>query len=266
MSDARIGLSVIVITQNEERNIVECLQSVSWADDIVVVDAESTDRTAELARQFTHKVFITGGMGFAAAKNFALTHASNEWILWLDADERVPPALGNEIREILLSGVSSCAGYEVARRAYFLGTWMRHCGWYPGYVLRVFRKSAGEFTQSRVHERVDLRGPVGRLKNDLLHYTDETLYHYFSKFNAYTSLAARDAHDAGKRCSYYDLLARPAYVFVKMYILRRGLLDGMHGLILSLLSASYVFVKYAKLRELAMNASAGTVRTREETA
>ena len=261
MSDALPGLSVIVITRNEEGNITDCLRSVSWAGEIVVVDAESADRTAELARQFTPKVFVAAWTGFAAAKELALRHATNEWVLWLDADERVTPALEMEIREILGPGGSSRAGYEVARRAYFLGKWMRHCGWYPGYVLRLFRKSEGEFTHSRVHERVALRGPVGRLRNDLLHHTDETLYHYFSKFNSYTSLAAQDAHDAGKRSSYYDLLVRPAYVFFKMYFLRRGLLDGMHGFVLSLLSASYVFVKYAKLKELAPRASARPVPT-----
>lgn len=264
MSDSRTGLSVIVITRNEERNIVECLQSVSWADDIVVVDAESADRTVELARRFTPKVFVTGWTGFAGAKQAALRRASNEWVLWLDADERVSPELGAEIRDILRAAPSSFAGYEVARRAYFLGKWMRHCGWYPGYVVRLFRNHAGAFTKSRVHERLELQGPVGRLSNDLLHFTDETLYHYFSKFNSYTSLAAEDAHDAGKRCSYYDLLVRPSYMFLKMYFLRRGLLDGMHGLILSLLSSSYVFIKYAKLREVAGRDSRGAVRNPEE--
>jgi glycosyltransferase involved in cell wall biosynthesis len=250
VNDPRFPLSVIVITRNEERNIVECLQSVAWADDIVVVDAESSDRTAELARQFTHKVTVTPWRGFSEAKGVALKGTSNEWVLWIDADERVPPGLQSEIRETLRDGAPSFAGFSMGRRAYFLGKWIRHCGWYPGYVLRLFRRDAGAFTGSRVHERLDLRGPAGRLKHDLLHHTDETLYQYFAKFNSYTSLAAADVRQEGKRCSLGDLLARPAYMFFKMYLLRGGFLDGMHGLVLSLLSASYVFVKYAKLREL----------------
>ena len=157
MSDPRFPLSVIVITRNEERNIVECLQSVAWADDIVVVDAESSDRTAELARQFTHKVTVTPWRGFSEAKGLALQGTSNEWVLWIDADERVPPGLQSEIRETLRDGAPSFAGFSMGRRAYFLGKWIRHCGWYPGYVLRLFRRDAGAFTGSRVHERLDLQ-------------------------------------------------------------------------------------------------------------
>ncbi|HEY6192248.1 MAG TPA: glycosyltransferase family 2 protein [Bacteroidota bacterium] len=256
MRQGTFPLSVIVIARNEERNIAECLKSVDWADDLVVVDAESSDRTAELARRFTGKVFVTPWRGFSEAKELALRHASNEWVLWLDADERVPAGLQAEIRESLKDGAPAFAGFTVARRAYFLGKWIRHCGWYPGLVLRLFRKEAGAFSRSRVHERLELRGPAGRLKHDLLHFTDETLYHYFSKFNSYTSLAAADAHEAGKSCSAYDLLVRPPYLFFKMYVLRRGFLDGMHGLVLSLCSASYVFVKYAKLKELAAGSPA----------
>jgi glycosyltransferase involved in cell wall biosynthesis len=250
MTRARFPLSVLVITRNEENNIVDCLESVGWADDIVVVDAGSSDRTVELARRFTQKVFVTPWGGFSEAKEFALRQASNEWVLWLDADERVPPALGAEIRETLADGAPSYAGFRLARRAYFLGKWIRHCGWYPGYVLRLFRRDAGAFNRSRVHERLELRGPAGRLRNDLLHFTDETLYHYFSKFNTYTSLAAEDAHEAGRSSSAYDLLLRPPYLFFRMYLFRGGFLDGMHGLVLSLCSAGYVFVKYAKLNEL----------------
>ncbi|TLY27165.1 MAG: glycosyltransferase family 2 protein [Ignavibacteria bacterium] len=246
----RTPLSVIIITLNEEERIVDCLKSVEWADDIVVVDSGSTDRTVELAKQYTQKVLAAGWMGFPQAKTFALRHAANEWVLWLDADERVSPELAGEIRDILRRGSAAYAGFEVARRAYFIGKWIRHCGWYPGYVVRLFRKDAGAFTGSRVHEKLEVRGPVGRLRHDLFHFTDENLYHYFGKFNTYTSLAAEDARDAGKRFSYYNLLVRPPYLFFKMYILRLGFLDGMHGFTLSLLSAAYVFVKYAKVWEL----------------
>ncbi|MBI4546851.1 MAG: glycosyltransferase family 2 protein [Ignavibacteriae bacterium] len=246
----RHKLSVIVITFNEERNIVECLQSVSWADEIIVVDANSTDRTVELAKQFTPRVYVKEWLGFAAAKNFALEQAANEWVLWLDADERATPELAGEIQHIIQNSSIIHKAFQVARRAYFLGKWIKHCGWYPGYVVRLFRRESARFNDSRVHEKLEIDGSVGRLKHDLIHYTDHNLFHYFSKFNRYTSLAAQDLWEAGKEFSLYDVLIRPLFLFFKMYILRRGFLDGMHGLILSLLSSAYVFTKYAKLWEL----------------
>jgi glycosyltransferase involved in cell wall biosynthesis len=221
----------------------------------VVVDGGSTDRTVELAKRHAQKVLTGGWRGFPQAKAFGLQHTANEWVLWLDADERVSTELAAEIRDILHQESSPYAGFEVARRAYFIGKWIRHCGWYPGFVVRLFRKGAGAFNESRVHEKLEIRGAVGRLRHDLLHFTDENLYHYFMKFNSYTSLAAQDARDGGKTFSYFDILFRPPYLFFKMYILRLGFLDGMHGFTLSLLSAAYVFVKYAKVWELS---SAGT--------
>ncbi len=242
-------VSVIVITRNEERNIVECLRSVSWAGEIIVVDAKSTDKTVELAKGFTNKVLVREWLGFAAAKNLALDEAVNEWVLWLDADERVTPELAAEIQSLVQNSSIRYAGFEVARRAYFLGKWIKHCGWYPGYVTRLFRKTAGRFNESRVHERLELSGPIGRLQHDLLHYTDDNLYHYFLKFNRYTSLAAQDLAAENKQFTLYDVIVRPPFLFFKMYLLRLGFLDGVHGLILSLVSAAYVFVKYAKVWE-----------------
>jgi len=250
MSTDDYNLSVIVITHNEEKNIEVCLQSVVWAREIIVVDSQSTDRTVELAKTFTKKIFIKEWMGYAGAKNFALDNATFDWILWLDADERVTPELASEIKSIVHNNAYDYTGFEVARRAYFLGKWIKHCGWYPGYVVRLFKRVKVRFNDSRVHEKVDINGTIGRLKHDLLHYTDDTLYHYLEKFNMYTTLAAADMKQAGKRFSLYDIIVRPPFLFFKMYIIRRGFLDGMHGLVLAMLSASYVFVKYAKLREL----------------
>jgi glycosyltransferase involved in cell wall biosynthesis len=245
----KANISVIVITRNEESKISECLQSVDWASEIVVVDSQSTDRTVELARKFTKKVIVSEWKGYAETKNIALSHTTSEWILWLDADERVMPELADEIHNIIHTGNSSHAAYEVARRAYFLGKWIKHSGWYPGYVIRLFRKGSATFVSTRVHERLEIAGTVGRLRNDLLHYTDETIYHYLDKFNRYTTLAAEDQKERGKKSSLLDLTVRPIFLFMKMYIIRRGFLDGMHGFVLALLSASYVFVKYAKVRE-----------------
>ncbi|MBI5019879.1 MAG: glycosyltransferase family 2 protein [Ignavibacteriales bacterium] len=244
-----INLSVIVITRNEEKNIEACLQSVAWAKEIIVVDSQSTDRTVELAKKFTKKVFVKEWLGYAGAKNYALDNATSEWILWLDADERVTSELASEIKTIVHNVTNKFTGFEVARRAYFLGKWIKHCGWYPGYVVRLFKREKVRFDDSQVHEKVNIGGATGRLKHDLLHYTDDTLYHYMEKFNRYTTLATRDMKKSGKIFSLYDIIVRPPYLFFKMFILRRGFLDGMHGFILSIMSANYVFVKYAKLRE-----------------
>lgn len=244
-----MSISVITITLNEESNIAACLESASWAGELIVVDAESTDRTVEIATSYTQNVHCRKWEGYAAAKAFALSQVTHEWVLWLDADERLTPGLADEIRNMVAASTTHHEGYEVARRAYFLGKWIKHCGWYPGYALRLFRKSAVKFSTSSVHERVECAGSVGRLRNDLLHYTDDNLFHYYAKFNRYTSLAAKDLVVSGRTFRLYDLLVRPPFLFLKMYIIRLGFLDGMHGLILSLLSSAYVFTKYAKLWE-----------------
>ncbi|HXF99487.1 MAG TPA: glycosyltransferase family 2 protein [Bacteroidota bacterium] len=243
-------LSVITLAYNEEHNIAECLASVRWADEIIVVDSGSTDRTVELARQFTDKVLTVEWKGYGATKNLALQHAKGEWILWLDADERVPDELAREMREAIRSNDGTIAGYSMPRRAYFLGRWIKHCGWYPGRVTRLFRKSKARFTESNVHEQVVVDGAIAELKHDLLHYTDPNLHHYFQKFNRYTTLAAADLQAAGRRFSLFDILVRPAFLFFKMYVLKRGFLDGMQGFILCVVSSAYVFTKYAKLWEL----------------
>jgi glycosyltransferase involved in cell wall biosynthesis len=244
------SLSVIVITKNEERNIRECLESVAWAGEIVVVDAGSADRTVEIAKTVTPKVYVDAWKGYGAARNEALTHCDKEWVLWLDADERVTPALAAEIKSAVASAGSDVAGYEVPRAAYFLGRWIKHCGWYPAYVVRLFRRGAGRFTEDKVHEKLEVDGQIRRLKSDLLHFTDPNLFHYFEKFNRYTSLAAEELLAQRRKFRLSQLLLRPAWVFMRMYIVQRGIFDGLQGFILSLLSSFYVFVKYAKLWEL----------------
>jgi len=241
-------LSVIVITRNEERNISACLESVKWADDIIVVDAQSSDATLALARHYTQKVFVEPWKGFADAKEFAVSKSNREWILWLDADERVTPELASEIQTLLTSPDLKDA-YTVARRAYFLGRWIKHSGWYPGRVARLFRKDRASFSSAAVHEGLVINGTVGELQHDLLHFTDPNLYHYLAKFNRYTSLASRESFDTGKPFRRIDLFVRPPWIFVKMYVLRLGFMDGLPGLLLALLSSSYVFTKYAKLWE-----------------
>jgi glycosyltransferase involved in cell wall biosynthesis len=249
-------LSVITLALNEEQNIAECLDSVKWADEILVVDSGSTDKTVELAKRYTQTVLTVEWKGYGATKNYALQQATGDWILWLDADERVPQALAEEIRHVIQS-TNACAGYSVPRRAYFLGKWIRHCGWYPGRVTRLFRRSRSRFTESNVHEQIVVEGAIGELKNDLLHFTDPNLHHYFHKFNRYTTLAAQDLQQTGKKFTISDIVVRPFFTFVKMYFLKRGFVDGVQGFILCIVSSAYVFTKYAKLWEFS-HLSAGT--------
>jgi glycosyltransferase involved in cell wall biosynthesis len=243
-------LSVITITRNEEQNIADCLASVRWADELIVIDSGSIDKTLDIARQFTSNVLTVEWTGYGAARNLALDHAHGDWVLWLDADERVTPQLAEEIRQVVQADDPEVMGYTVARRAYFLGRWIKHSGWYPSRVTRLFRKEKARFNETRVHEQLIITGRVVNLQHDLFHYTDPNLHHYFDKFNLYTSLAAEDLRAGGKSFSLHDLLLRPPFLFVKMYFLRLGFLDGLHGLILCVLSSAYVFTKYAKLWEL----------------
>ncbi|MFZ5518318.1 MAG: glycosyltransferase family 2 protein [Candidatus Zhuqueibacterota bacterium] len=241
-------VSVILITLNEERNIVACLESVKWADEIIIVDSHSIDRTRELAAAYTGNIFDMDWEGYSAAKNFALARANGDWVLWIDADERVTPELRQEIQQAIREK-SEIAGYEIPRKAYFLGRWIKHCGWYPGYVLRLFKRGSAFFNASHVHEGLELSGRRGRLRHPLLHYTDRDIDHYYTKFNRYTSLAIDDLMARNKKFTRSDLIFRPLYAFFKMYILKQGFLDGMQGFLLCVFSANYVFTKYAKLWE-----------------
>ena len=241
---------MIVITKNEEHNIVDCLESVRWANEVVVVDGGSHDKTVSLAIGYSQKVYVKPWEGYAAAKNFALQQCTGDWILWLDADERVTKELSKEIQAVLGQGITDTVGFEVSRKAYFLGRWIKHCGWYPGYVLRLFRRGLGQWSDKKVHEHLEIDGKTGRLLADLLHYTDPNLEHYFDKFNRYTTLAAEDLTARGERFRLSQLTVRPAWVFLRMYFLKLGFLDGVQGFILCVLSSCYVFTKYAKLWEL----------------
>ncbi len=242
------ALSVIVITKNEAHNIVDCLESVKWADEIIIVDAQSKDATVEIAKKYTDKIFVQPWLGFAEAKQFAVQHATNDWILWLDADERVLPELALEIQQ-LIEHQPKEAAFTVARRAYFLGKWIKHSGWYPGRVPRLFHKERASFNSAAVHEGLDIRGAIGELQNDLLHFTDPNLYHYVAKFNRYTTLASEELFKKNKHFTLADVLVRPSWFFIRMYFFRLGFLDGVQGLLLAILSSMYVFTKYAKLWE-----------------
>lgn len=255
-------LSAIIVALNEEINIETCLKSLQWVDEIIVViDDRTTDRTEEIARFYTSHVFVQEWQGYSGSKNFALSKATGDWIFWIDADEEVTPNLQTEIQKAIRQG-KKYAGYEIPRLAFFLGRWIRHSGWYPGYVLRLFQRSKAQFNQALVHEGVQLTGEVGRLKNPLLHFTDRDIANYYRKYDSFTSLAARQMAERDRKFRIVDLLFRPLFLFIKMFILRAGFLDGLQGLILAVFSANYVFTKYAKLweRQRIMAEKAGQFR------
>jgi len=258
MSEKPVKLSAIIIARDEENNIRVCLESIKWIKEIiVVVDSRTTDRTEKIAREYTSHVFMVEWLGYAGSKNYALEQASGEWVLWLDADEVVSPSLEFEIQRVIHEN-EAYVGYEIPRLAYFVGRWIYHSGWYPGYVLRLFKREQARFKSVLVHEGVEIEGPIGRLRANIHHYTDRNIRHYFSKFNQFTSLAAEEMANQGKHFRVMDLIFRPFFIFIKMYFLRRGYFDGLQGFMLAVFSASYVFTKYAKLWELEQGFGRGT--------
>lgn len=242
------SITAVIITKNEEHQIEDCLKSLNWVDEIVVVDTGSKDRTVELAGRFTSRVYEIEFEGYGHAKNFGLDMATGKWILSLDADERISPQLREEIEKTLSAGGDQ-QGYYIPRKPFFLGKPILHGGWYPGYVLRLFKRGEGFFNSVKVHEGVKLSGRVAHLKTPILHYTDPDLNHYLNKLNLYTSLAADELLNRSIVFKLYKLLCNPPFMFFKMYFLRLGFLDGMHGFLLAVFSAFHVFIKYAKLWE-----------------
>ncbi len=241
-------LSVIVIALNQEDQIGPCLESVAWADEIVVVDTGSRDRTLELARAYTDRIFVTDWRGFAGTKNFALDQARLEWVFSLDTDERVPPALQAEILQVVKTD-GPLAGYRVPRKNYFGGRWVKHLGWYPDYTLRLFRRGQGRFLNREVHEEVKIDGPAGTLKTPLEHYTYTDVSDYVARLDRYARLAARELAKSGRRPLPLELMWRPFFTFLNLYFLRRGFLEGRLGYTLAVLGSQYNFLKYSYWRE-----------------
>jgi len=250
MSSRHSRLSVVIMARDAAEEIGPCLASVQGAGEILVVDTGSTDATPEIAARRGARVERVQWQGFGKTRAATFGMARSEWILWLDADERVTPELWNAIARVIGGDEQALSGYEVRRRANFLGRWMKGGGWGRDWVLRLFRRDAYEVEERPVHEGVRVAGAVGRLEGELLHYTDPTLTHYLGKFNSYTTLAAEELHRTGRPSRFTDLLLRPPATFLRMYALKGGFVDGMPGFILAALSAAYVFVKYAKLWEL----------------
>jgi glycosyltransferase involved in cell wall biosynthesis len=242
-------LSVAVITLNEAHHLRRCLESTAWADELVVVDAESQDKTVQVAREFTDRVIVRPWAGFAAQKNFALDQCAGEWILSLDADEEAAPELRAEIMTTV-AGAQARDGYAVRRQNVFLDRWIRHGGLYPDWQVRLFRRGRGRFEERAVHESVSVKGSIGQLSGHLVHRSYEGVSDFVERANRYSSLAAEQMIREGRRVRAGELVLKPLGRFLSMYLLRRGFLDGRRGLLLASLYAYYVFMRSAKVWEV----------------
>lgn len=242
-------LTVILITKNEAANIRACLDSVAWADEIVVVDSGSSDDSVAIARGMGANVYEHDWPGFGPQKNRALGYATGDWVFSIDADERVTPELRGELERAIAQGEAD--GYFCPRLSQFCGTFIHHSGWYPDYVLRLFRRGKGSFSDSLVHESVQLQGRSAKLRSPLLHYSYIDRADVERKVSHYSDAAARQMHAAGKRASLLRAALSAAWAFVRTWVIRLGILDGGAGWGIAMMNARTTWLKYRKLAKLA---------------
>jgi glycosyltransferase involved in cell wall biosynthesis len=242
-------LSVTVITRNEARNIAAALTSVAWADELIVVDAESTDDTVAIARTFTDRVVVRSWPGYIDQKNHAAALASHDWILSLDADERVTPTLASDIQTALKDAPASAA-FRMPRVAWHLGRWMRTTDWYPDIKPRLYDRQKARWTGQYVHETLTVDGAIANLRGELQHFPYQDIADHLETINRYTTAAARQMHESGERAGLAQCVAHPPLAFLRNYVARGGFRDGVPGFVVSSMNAYYVFLKFAKLWEL----------------
>lgn len=257
---AKTPLTVCMITFNEEANVTAALESVGFADEIVVVDSHSTDRTRELAETFrgvsrsgeevVPRVLERDWPGHVEQKNFAIDAASHDWVLCLDADERVSPELRREVEAALATESPAADGYTMPRRTFYLGRWISSSGWYPDRKLRLFRRSCGRWGGVNPHDHVYVKGRIERLGGDIHHYSYRDMAQHVRTINSFTGIAAEQKYRRGARWPVLRMVTHPPAKFLKMYLLQRGFRDGMPGFLIATLGAWYVFLKYARLWEL----------------
>ena len=241
-------LSVIVITKNEAEHIGRCLASVAWADEIIVFDSGSTDETVAICKQFTDHVFVTDWPGFGPQKQRALEQASHEWVLSIDADEQVSEALKTEIQQAMPS--PHVQGFEIPRLSSYCGRQIRHGGWWPDRVLRLFRRESGHFTDDKVHEHIEVTGAVKQLNQPLLHEAFVNPEEVLNKINCYSSLGAEKLFNNGRKSTLGCAIAKGLWSFFRTYLLKAAILDGAEGLMLAISNAEGTYYKYLKLRDL----------------
>ena len=247
-------ISVAIITLNEEDRLPDCLASVAFADDVVVVDSGSTDQTIEIAENFGARVFKKAWSGFGAQKQFAIEQCQGQWILILDADERIPKETAEEITKISQTPISF-KGYSIARKNYFMNRWIKHAGWWPDRTIRLFCRDSGCMSNKQVHETMEVDGPVIDLQNPIIHYPFRDLHHLMGKMDHYSSAGARDLYKANKKSSIIKAGLRASWSILYNYLIRGGFLDGGPGLIIAISDAANIFFKYTKLVEMKKNSA-----------
>jgi glycosyltransferase involved in cell wall biosynthesis len=247
------AISAFVITYNEEDNIADCLESMKWADELVVVDSFSQDRTVEIARRYTERIIQHEFAGHVAQTRYASEQTTCPWVLWLDADERLTQEALDEVREVLShQGEPEYSGFAFPRKTFFMGRWILHSGWYPQHKVRLWYREAGTVTGEEPHPRVDLYGPFRKLKGDILHYTyPEGVKDMAAASTRYAWYAARERHAAGRKFHPLHLLLKPPGVFLKKYLLQTGFLDGLPGFAISVGAAYHRFLRETMLWEMA---------------
>jgi glycosyltransferase involved in cell wall biosynthesis len=245
----KMKISATIITLNEEENIQAAIESLTFADEIVVIDSGSNDRTVEIARQFTDRVMIQKFLGYAGQKNFAAQQAAYDWVFNLDADERISPDLAKSIENLKKIEGSQATAFEMPRKVYYLGRWIEHSGWYPDFKVRLYNRKLARWEGKYVHESVKSDGPIERLHGDILHYTVRNVAEHHQRIDRYTTLAAQECFDNGERVSYLTIALSPVATFIKSYFMKFGFLDGVQGLVIAYFAAHYVFLKKIKLHE-----------------
>jgi glycosyltransferase involved in cell wall biosynthesis len=242
-------ISASIIVRNEEHNIAALCETLGWADEIVIVDSASADKTVEIARRYTDKIYQREFRGYKDKHQFADAQTTSDWILWIDADERVTPELKAAI-ENLRAAEELPDGFRIARRTFYLGRWIKHSGWYPDYQMRLYRKAASYWDGVAPHETARVRGRVETLPGELLHFTKQSLSEHHRVTESYATLAAQHLFDNGRRAGPLAIFFHPLAAFCRTFLLKLGFLDGAQGLIIALFTAYGVFLKYAKIWEL----------------
>ncbi len=243
-------ISGVVVCFNEEENIERCLKSLLWTDEIVVVDSYSTDNTISICKKYTDRIYQRKWVGINKQKEYAVSLAKNEWVFVLDADEVVSEELRREIKERLKLDKGKYDGYMVKRHTFYLGRWINHGGWYPDYKLRLFKKDRAYFVGEDPHDKIAVRGNVAKLKGEIYHFTYKNISDHIKTINSFSETVAKKMLEKGEKFVFAKMIFKPFIKFFETYFYKLGFLDGIPGLIISILSAYYIFVKYAKLWEL----------------
>lgn len=248
-------LTALILTGNSAPTVENCLRSLQWCNRIIVVDSYSTDGTVEICRKFATRIYQNPFSSYGEQLNWALKRLNTPWVFVVDSDEEVSLKLQEEVKNLFKGGDPPLDGYYIRRKSKFLGRWIYHSGWYPDYVLRLFRRDKTQYRKRRLGSSPLIKGITGYLKEELLHYPYADLTHYIEKFSKYTRLSAEQMYQEGRRAHLYDISLRPLLRFFKDYLFRGSFLDGTAGFIISVLSSYYVFMKYTRLWEIQKKSS-----------